>query len=205
MSTLMHRPRLYQVLACTGISFYLALLSLAALPKNLIGEGRLSTASLVASEMLKQVGIVPGIEVFQGLSAPRVVQTRACFRVTSFHQHEPSKRIVLLDQIKDCQRGLGVIFHDHLHQLMIKTLGAAMLRLNQGQLGDIKEPPFSDLIAVTQYYCELAKKKGQADPVVRVEYLSRGTDLSDKTSGEFTLLGQRSCNSLAWQIGKANQ
>ncbi len=186
-----------RLLALAALLFYCGLLLASSIPVALVpGSRALFMLQRGSGFLLHLVGVTPGIEVFSGQSASRAIPKMSCFRVVG----EGDTNVVLYDDLSRCRERRVDAVRDPFRVFQMSSLSAAFVTLNLNGPGDLTRDPLRALFLFSDYYCHTADAERAKVRSVSIDALYVGINVTDGTTGEIPMRGQRRCDRPTWKI-----
>jgi hypothetical protein len=189
-------PRFLRLTGLAGLFTYCALLLASSVPIALVPFKPLVWVQLNSGYLLHLVGVTPGLEVFQGRTAPRAIHRMSCFRITG----EGDTRLVLYDDLERCRRRRVDAIRDPFQTFLVRGLAGPLVDIDLGARRSLAQAPMQPLFLVTDYYCHVPAAEQARVRAVSIESLYLGLSVDDGSTGEVVMRGRRRCNRPTWEI-----
>jgi hypothetical protein len=188
--------RVLRLTGLAGLISYCALLLASSIPVVLLPFKPLVALQFYAGLLLHLLGVTPGLEVFQGHTAPRAIHRMSCFRITG----EGASKLVLYDDLERCRSRRVEAIRDPFQVFLVRGLPGALVDIDLGSRRSLAQAPMQPLFLVTDYYCHTPAAEQAQVRAVSIESLYVGLNLDDGSTGELSFGGRRRCDRPTWEI-----
>jgi len=189
----------WRLTALTGLVGYCLALFLAAWPSVLLPSEVMHSLKRASGYALHKVGITPGIEVFNGETAPRAVHKMTCFLIWGDRDGKGEKHVILYDDLKRCETQDIEAIRNPFQVFQMQNLARAMSYLDLGGPYNVQDGPSSPLHYFTEYYCHTPAAESNGIRYVWVQAHYIGINLDEQDSGSVMMGGRRDCRSISYQ------
>ncbi len=184
--------------------FYMAVLVLAAWPRQLSPDGRVMQAvQMAADHALARLAVLPAVNIFTGRTdGIRTATVRSCFKIVGYAKsHKPE---VLYDSLPRCAERNRARTKDPYGWFHDKLLTTAIELLNTpGAKLDRNAPPLNVLFSIADYHCH-HRPDAAFEHLVITSWHERWDLDTAVTSDRMTIEGAHRCRDGRWRPIRAN-
>jgi len=173
--------------------FYIAVLVVAAWPRQLGGGGELQ---LAANYVLSRLGWPAGMNVFSGQGDKPLATVRDCFQIVALTKNK--ERRVIHDTMVDCRDETYAVSKPPVDNHYRRRLADSLSHLRTaGAHGNLNENPLNALFSIADYVCHLEDEPFEA--VIFTGHYQRLELANGERKDEVIVEGAHHCASGRWQ------